>query len=89
MVTSRARRPRLARLIETSRKKQDLWQSELAARLGVSERTVTKWEKGEVVPRPEHLERIAGALGLDLRELQRLRFREKEARKRAREDGGT
>lgn len=40
------------------RRKAGLSQQEVAERLGVTEKTVRSWERGEHRPSPEHLERL-------------------------------
>ena len=44
----------LAQRIVTARHRAGITQLELAAELGVTERTVQAWESGKVVPRPKH-----------------------------------
>lgn len=33
---------------------------------GISRQTVSKWERGEAIPTPENMEKIAAALGIDV-----------------------
>jgi len=47
-------------------------QGELAAALGVSQQTVSRWEHDAAVPRARRLVQLARALGLEPIELQRL-----------------
>jgi transcriptional regulator with XRE-family HTH domain len=46
-----------------------LYQVEFAKRIGVDEMTIVNWEKDRTVPRGERLVRLAGELGVELREL--------------------
>ncbi|HAH05682.1 MAG TPA: hypothetical protein DCM05_04010 [Elusimicrobia bacterium] len=50
--------------IRSLRMKQGLKQNELARRLRVCKTAVCQWEMGQTKPRPEHLERLAGILGV-------------------------
>jgi transcriptional regulator with XRE-family HTH domain len=76
-----AARPRLAPVIETARKRAGLYQIELATLIGVSDRTVGKWEKGQVIPRRRHLDKLSKELGLDLRRLKILAMQDRDARR--------
>ncbi len=49
--------------IEMARKVAGLSQRELALRLGVDEKTVGRWERGENAPRGRHLQRLAEVTG--------------------------
>ena len=51
------------------RKKTGLTQIELAKRLGISNMTVFRWEKGERVPRADEIKRLAAALKVTEAEL--------------------
>lgn len=44
-----------------------LTQLELASRLDLDSMSVSRWERGVVVPRPETVVRIADALGVEVR----------------------
>ncbi len=46
-----------------------LTQGELAARLGVGPRIITKWENGEARPRPANIRKLAEVLGVSPREV--------------------
>jgi transcriptional regulator with XRE-family HTH domain len=60
-----ARAHPLSRAIRVTRMQRGLTQAELAARLGVSQSTISFWENGAETPRIEHLI----ALALELPEL--------------------
>ena len=47
-------------LLKQCRKKQGISQAELAARLGVTQQAVGKWESGKSSPDPSTVARIAG-----------------------------
>ena len=51
------------------RKKSGLSQEELAARLGISRQSVSKWERGEASPDTENLIRLARLYGVSLDDL--------------------
>lgn len=51
------------------RKKSGLSQEELAARLGISRQSVSKWERGEASPDTENLIRLARIYGVSLDDL--------------------
>lgn len=55
----------VADLIAGCRVEQELTQREVAAKVGVSVRTVQRWEAGESRPQNAHLLRLARLLGLD------------------------
>ena len=40
-------------------------QRDLAAKLGVKQQTVSRWESGIAVPRPDRVTQLAGVLGMD------------------------
>ena len=48
---------------------QGLYQRQLAQRVGVDEMTIVNWEKDRTVPNGMRLERLAGALGVEIGEL--------------------
>lgn len=56
-------------LIARRRKEQGLSQGELAARLHVTDKAVSKWETGRGLPGIDSLEPLAGELGLSVSEL--------------------
>lgn len=47
-----------------------LTQAELAARIGVTRRTLMRWERGQNRPRPEHLVALSQALRCDVSDLE-------------------
>jgi transcriptional regulator with XRE-family HTH domain len=51
------------RAIKAQRQLAKLSQDELAAKCGVSQATVSRWEKGEHAPSHFHIPKIASALG--------------------------
>lgn len=56
-------------VIKGLREKNNLTQSELAAKLNVSDKTVSKWETAKGYPDISLLEPIAGAFGISITEL--------------------
>lgn len=52
--------------IRIARKAQGLTQTELAKKAGVSANTVNRYETGKTFPRLDALERVFGALGIDI-----------------------
>lgn len=57
---------RLVATLRAARNQRSITQLWLSARLGVSEMTVNRWEKGASRPRPTALVRWARALGLSV-----------------------
>jgi transcriptional regulator with XRE-family HTH domain len=55
-----------ATIIRNARKRGGLTQAALAKRLGKSQSEIGRWERGEVQPSFETLQRIVAACGLDL-----------------------
>ena len=51
-------------LIASRRKKNNMTQSELAARLGISDKAVSKWEPGLSKPSTELMPQVVEILGL-------------------------
>lgn len=62
-------REAIGRLIGALRREQGMTQRELAARLHVSDRTVSKWERGAGVPDASLMVAPADALGISVNEL--------------------
>ena len=62
-------------VIKALREKGNLTQKELADRIGVSDKTVSKWETGKGLPDITLLEPLAGALGVSVTELLSGEFR--------------
>ena len=56
-------------VIKALREKRNLTQKELADKIGVSDKTVSKWETGKGLPDITLLEPLAGALGVSVSEL--------------------
>lgn len=55
----------LAETVKIRREELRLDQAELARQVGVGQQTVSRWEAGLAMPRPERLPALAEALGLD------------------------
>ena len=49
---------------------RSLTQEQLAARVGVTRRTLARWESGESSPQPAHLAALAEALGIEVSALE-------------------
>lgn len=60
---------RTGALIRTLRQQKHLTQRQLADTIGVSDKAVSKWERGRSRPDVETLQRLADALGVELTEL--------------------
>jgi transcriptional regulator with XRE-family HTH domain len=54
-----------AQTLRARREEMRLNQRDLAARLGVKQQTVSRWESGIAVPRPDRVTQLAGVLGID------------------------
>lgn len=52
------------------RKARALTQQELASEVGVSRRTLARWESGHAKPRPNHLAALADALACDIDDIE-------------------
>lgn len=57
------------RFIAAMRKQQNLTQREFAERIGVSDKTVSKWECGNGMPELSHMQSVCKVLQIDLNEL--------------------
>ena len=57
------------KLISELRKKQGLTQAELAERLLVSDKAISRWETGKGYPDITNLEALAGVLGVSVGEI--------------------
>ena len=55
--------------LRSLRREAVLTQQELADRMGVQQRMVSKWENGETMPRPANIRKLAAALGVEPREV--------------------
>jgi transcriptional regulator with XRE-family HTH domain len=62
----------LAETLRVRREEVGLSQAQLAARIGVGQQAVSRWERGEAVPRPARVVALADALALDPAALHRL-----------------
>ena len=60
---------KIGNFIAQKRKEKNLTQSQLAAKLGVSDKTVSKWEHGKTMPDYCIAEALCAALGITLAEL--------------------
>ncbi len=56
----------IGKLISKKRREKEMTQAELACRLGVSDKTVSKWERGVCMPDYSMLEPLASELGLSV-----------------------
>ena len=73
--------------LKALRQQRHLTQKRLAAWIGVDPATLRSWEYGTMQPRPEHILRLAEALGLDAQQLPAM-LRESAAEKRRRARAG-
>ncbi len=55
--------------LQALRRAAVLTQGELAEKMGVGPRIITKWENGEAMPRPTNIRKLAEALGVSPREV--------------------
>jgi HTH-type transcriptional regulator, cell division transcriptional repressor len=62
----------LGEALKVRREELGLGQEHVADRLGVSQQTVSRWEKGLALPRPARVVTLAGLLDLDSEHLHRL-----------------
>jgi len=60
---------KIGKFISERRKKQGLLQKDIAARLGISEKTVSKWECGNGLPEVVYMEPLCQILGITVNEL--------------------
>ncbi len=51
------------------RRKNDYTQRYIAYKMGVSQQTVVKWEKGQAVPSITHLIKLSSLIGCSIEEL--------------------
>ena len=61
----------VGRFLAETRRAQDLTQAELAGRIGVTDKAVSRWERGVGYPDINTLEPLADALGVTLTELMK------------------
>ena len=59
----------LNRTLRTERKRRGWTQAELATALGVSTKTVVRWERGQSVPFPYYREKLSALFGKTAQEL--------------------
>lgn len=69
---------RLGRRVADQRKRARLTQAQLAERVGVTTETVSRLERGAVVPSLARLDSVATAVGVDLSDLFRAPERESQ-----------
>lgn len=60
---------KIGKYIAERRKKQSLLQKDVAAKLGVSEKTISKWECGNGLPEVVYMEPLCQILGITINEL--------------------
>jgi transcriptional regulator with XRE-family HTH domain len=58
--------------LRSRRAEMRLNQRDLAAQLGVKQQTVSRWESGTALPRPDRVSQLAKALGMNRSELLHL-----------------
>jgi transcriptional regulator with XRE-family HTH domain len=61
-----------AQTLRARREELRLNQRDLAAKLGVKQQTVSRWESGIAVPRPDRVTQLAGVIGIDRGKLLQL-----------------
>lgn len=62
-------RSRFSKTVRRLRQSANLSQTELADQIGVSQKTVSKWENGEVAPRLDRLSPLASVLGVSVSDM--------------------
>lgn len=60
---------KIGKFIAERRKERGLLQKDIAARLGISEKTVSKWECGNGLPEVIYMEPLCQILGITVNEL--------------------
>ena len=60
---------KIGTFIQTLRKEQNLTQRELAERLGITDRAVSKWENGRGMPEVSLMKPLCDLLGITVSEL--------------------
>ena len=60
---------KIGKFIASCRKEQGMTQAALAEKLGISDRTVSKWETGKSMPDLDKISELCGYLGIDVNEL--------------------
>ena len=60
---------KIGKLISSMRKEKNMTQDELAEKVGVNGRTISKWERGINLPTYDNLEYLSLALGITINEL--------------------
>lgn len=62
----------LGETLKVRREEHGLGQEQVAARLGVTQQTISRWEKGLAVPRPSRVVQLAELLEVDARWLHKV-----------------
>ena len=60
---------KIGKFIAACRKEKNLTQKELAERLGISDRTISKWESGRGIPDASNMLDLCNELGINVNEL--------------------
>jgi transcriptional regulator with XRE-family HTH domain len=60
---------RFGRLIEERRRQQGITQEGLATKVGMTQPSISAWERGKAVPTAERLLGVLAVLGIDLAEV--------------------
>ena len=60
---------KIGKFIAECRKKQGYLQKDIAAKLGISEKTISKWECGNGLPEVIYMEPLCQLLGITVNEL--------------------
>ncbi len=60
---------KIGKFISTLRKQQGLTQEQLGERLGVTNKTVSRWETGKYMPDIDKLQELSAILGISINEL--------------------
>ena len=69
---------KIGKFISSKRKEKNITQSELAEKLSISDRAISKWEKGETVPNAYQLVALCHALNVSPSRLLGIRISDRE-----------
>lgn len=61
----------LGETLKVRREERGLDQAALAEQLGVTQQSISRWEHGRALPRPQRVRQLAEVLGLDVERLHR------------------